>query len=364
MYAQDTTKAKPELPKPEFKPSGKLYGTVFGDYFYKMHSDSSGRGNSQYSGLGFPENANGFEARRIYLGYNYELSEKFTADVLIAYEGQYLSDGATRTVYIKGANVRWKNICKNMDLVIGQMQTPAFPMLTEKVWNYRSVEKTVLDMRKLCNSNDPGIALQGKIISNDNTELGYNLMVGNGSAAKIETDRFKKMYGDVFVKVMKKKIILDVYGDYERSQLSPYMKSKTTMKVLLAYQSDRITIGLEGFQQVQEKSVSYVTSAGTVIDNVVVFGVGGYVRGTIIKDKLNFFIRHDIYIPNTNTRAISYKSEEDFSLIGFDYLPAKNIHIIPNLWYNSYFTENPALPVKSRRDYDMVPRLTVHYIFK
>ena len=353
-FSQDTT-------KPEFKASGKLWGLAFGDYFYKVHADSSSRGNAQYSNMAKDYNA--FEFRRIYLGYNYDISEKFSAELLLAYQGQTLIDN-TRTVYIKSANLRWKNIWKNTDLLIGQSQTPMWPLLSEKVWNYRSVEKTIPDMHKLGTDNDMGIALQSKIITNDKTEVGYNLMIGNGTAQKIETDKFKKMYGDVYAKILNKKIIFDLYGDYERSQLSPYMKSKMTMKVLLAYQSDKITIGVEAVQQVQEKSVSYVTPAGTVIDNIIVLGVGGYIRGQIIKDKLNFFIRQDIYIPNTNTPSYLYKSEEDFSIAGFDYMPSKNIHIIPNVWYNSYYIENPALPAKSRRDYDMVPRLTVYYIFK
>lgn len=374
MYAQDTTKARLNgevgQAKEEFKPSGKIYGMVFGDYYYKQHADFTGRGASQYSGSAFTKGANAFEARRIYLGYNYDISEKFSADVLLAYEGQYLNDGSTRTVYVKGANIRWKNICKNTDLVIGQMQTPSFPMFTEKVWNYRSVEKTILDMRKLGNSNDAGIALQGKVISNDKTELGYNLMIGNGSAAKIETDKFKKMYGDVYAKVLNKKIIIDLYGDYERTQLNPYHKSKMTMKFLLAYQSEKITVGLEAFQQMQEKSVTYKTDTSSVIDNAIAMGVGGYVRGTILKDKLNFFVRSDMYNPDTKFNAdntytnYSAYSTELFFLAGLDYMPMKNVHIIPNIWYNSYSNRKKNVTGLAKNDYDMVARITVHYIFK
>ena len=77
MYAQDT-------PKPEFKPSGKLWGYVFADYYYKVHADSLNRGTGEYSGV--KENANAFDFRRVYLGYDYNISEKFSAELLLSHE--------------------------------------------------------------------------------------------------------------------------------------------------------------------------------------------------------------------------------------------------------------------------------------
>ncbi|MHB1922660.1 MAG: hypothetical protein ACYCOO_10530, partial [Chitinophagaceae bacterium] len=52
-----------------FKPSGKIWGLVFGDYAYKLHADSAQRGNTQYSKL--PASFNSFNFRRIYIGYDY-----------------------------------------------------------------------------------------------------------------------------------------------------------------------------------------------------------------------------------------------------------------------------------------------------
>ena len=89
-----------------------------------------------------------FEFRRIYLGYDYDISEKFTAQFLLAYEGATFTTDGKRSMYIKGANLRWKNIFHNSDLVIGQMSTPTFATTSEPVWGYRSLEKTIMDMRK------------------------------------------------------------------------------------------------------------------------------------------------------------------------------------------------------------------------
>src|ERR1700712_4371052 len=123
----------------QFKPSGKLWGYAFGDYAYKAHGDTvggSGRGGSnQYSNVA--KNQSLFQMRRVYLGYNYDISKKFSAEFLLAAEDDFnagLDNQAAGDVlqngkfspYIKLANLRWKNIFKNSDFVFGQQATPTF----------------------------------------------------------------------------------------------------------------------------------------------------------------------------------------------------------------------------------------------
>lgn len=363
--AQDTIK------KPEFKPSGKVWGYAFGDYFMKMHADSLNRGKTQYANM--PNNSNSFEFRRVYLGYDYHISEKFSTEFLLSYEGQTLSDNATRTVFIKAANIRWKKILPKTDLIFGQSSTPAFPGTTEKIWGYRSIEKTIMDMRGICSSNDLGLSLQSKLVSNDNTEVGLNFMVGNGTAQKIETDRFKKIYGGLYALVMNKKILLDLYSDYNRDQLSPYRKSKMTVKGAIAYTSDQITAGVEIYNQAQE---NYVVNADSVsalkrdTTDAVTFGASVFVRGRIIKDKLGYFARYDMYNPDSKFNANKYyisggaPNTESFVTAGFDYTPVKNVHIMPNIWYNAYSNRTKNVTGLKKNDYDLVARLTIYYIFK
>ena len=53
--------------------TGRLWGYAFGDFAYKGHSDSLSRGGSnQYSGV--PVNRTMFQFRRIYLGYDFNIS--------------------------------------------------------------------------------------------------------------------------------------------------------------------------------------------------------------------------------------------------------------------------------------------------
>src|SRR5580692_7040248 len=153
--------------------TGRLWGYVFGDYYYKSHADSLNRGgNNQYTGI--PQTRNAFQFRRLYLGYDYNISQKFSAELLLAAEdnfpafnppssaavsGDQLSN-TKETFFIKYADIKWKNIWKGTDLVVGEQATPAFPLISERIWAYRSIERTIIDIRRTP-SYDFGVGLRG-----------------------------------------------------------------------------------------------------------------------------------------------------------------------------------------------------------
>ena len=228
----------------EFKPSGKLWGYAFGDYAYKGGSDNIGTaaapvyrgGSNQYTGM--PVNGNMFQFRRIYLGYNYDISQHFSAEFLLASEddfnagldnqaaGDILTNGKFAP-YIKLANIRWKNLWHNSDLVIGQQSTPTFAktgrndQTSEEVWAYRSIERTITDIRRTP-SYDMGASLQGWF--DQKGCFGYTALLGNGTSAKPETDNFKWFYGDVYAKFLDKRLLIDLYQDYEKLNWGVYTK--------------------------------------------------------------------------------------------------------------------------------------------
>ncbi|HVV55158.1 MAG TPA: hypothetical protein VHC47_07535, partial [Mucilaginibacter sp.] len=163
--ATQTTDAKATTAKPaddNWKPTRRIWGYTFGDFYYKAHGDPLNRGGSnQYTGIN--QYRNGFQFRRIYLGYDYDINKKFSAELLLAAEDNFATNsinGSTASTsgdlltdnkfsfYIKLMNIRIHDLWKGTDLVVGQVATPAFPMLTEKVWGYRDVERTVSDIRR------------------------------------------------------------------------------------------------------------------------------------------------------------------------------------------------------------------------
>src|SRR5579872_2319455 len=376
----------------EFKPHGKLWGYAFGDYAFKGSGDTvgstnaagtpanGGRGNNnQYSKVA--PNANLFQFRRVYLGYNYEISRKFVAEFLLAAEDDWgggvvgqgngdILQNNKFTPYLKLANIRWKNIWKNTDLVVGQAPTPTFAQgsalkeytrnsqTSEEVWGYRSVERTVTDIRRT-GSYDFGATLQGWFDNKGN--YGYDVMVGNGTGDKAENDQYKWFYFNVYAKFMNKKLIVDLYQDYEKLQWGVYVKGpegqwysdRNMTKLYIAYTVPKFTIGTEIFQNTImgdvkvtgiDKNTYYRTSKATAISL--------FLRGRINKETLGFFARFDNYDPSGNLNNIvseantkSYvastatyepTTKEMFATFGLDYTPIKNVHFMPNVWLNTY----------------------------
>ncbi len=172
---------------------GKLWGYAYADYSYMLNADSAGRGNNiLYKGLGAAStkqtNPNAFDIRRAYLGYDYTINDKFSATVLLAYEGDQDVNG-NKTVFLKNAYFTWKNIFKGSNLMLGQQPTCSFatPYQTEALYGYRSMDKTIMDMRKIDGSTDMAIGLGGSIwkakadSGKMGTMIGYMVQVGNNS---------------------------------------------------------------------------------------------------------------------------------------------------------------------------------------
>jgi hypothetical protein len=387
--------------------SGRIWGYAFGDYYYKGHKDSLNRGGSnQYSGI--PKNRSAFAFRRIYLGYDYNISKKFSAELLLAAEDNFPAGNPPSSAsasgdellnnklsfYIKLLNIRWKNIWKGTDLVVGQIATPAFPLLSERLWSYRSIERTIADIRRTP-SYDLGAALQGSFDA-ATKNFGYNLMVANGSSAKPEGDNFKWMYGDVYAYFANKKLVFDIYADYERLHwTSIWHHSRQMWKGYVAYNSaatakgidpgNGFTVGLEFFVNTL-KNDNFATRIAGGVDTVTAAakGLSMYIHGDIVKTKLRFFARVDIYNPNNKVDNSVYSKytgntgnyndnsyslgttatgdqtyKQTFMTLGLDYMPVKNVHFMPNIWYNHYATQLSA----SNDDHDLVYRITFYYIF-
>ena len=363
--------------------SGRIWGYAFGDFYYKAHSDSLVRGGAnQYSGV--PEKRNAFAFRRIYLGYDYNISKKFSAELLLAAEDNSTltsGTGATTTsgdllgnnklsFYIKLANIRWKNIWKNTDLVAGQVSTPAFSMLIDKIWSYRAIERTIADIRRTP-SFDLGVLLQGKF--DDGSNYGYNLMVGNGTSAKPENDNFKWFYGDVYAMFLDKKLVFDLYADYQRMNWTEsFHHSRNMLKGFAAYNTPGITVGIEAFINHGKNDVVGVNGSVNDTTDANAAGISTYVHGNIIKNKLRFFVRLDTYNPDTKYDNVSFtkytgltsnyepNNKEDFITAGLDFTPVKNVHFMPNIWYSKYISNQSG---SSNTDHDLVYRATFYYVF-
>ena len=397
--------------------TGHLWGLVFGDYYYKSHADALNRGGSnQYSGLA--ENRNAFQLRRIYLGYDYNFSKKFSSELLLSAEENYpVGNPPTSAAvsgdelinnklafFIKLANIRWKNVWEGTDLVVGQQATPAFGATSDRIWGYRSIEKTLSDLRRTP-AYDLGVGLQGAF-DPKTKNYGYDLLLANGSGAKPPSSNYKWVYGDVWAKFFNQKVIVDLYADYSKlNWTDSWHHSRQMLKAFIAYNTSPLTVGVEGFVNNLKQDAFATRTSGGGVDtlNNVARGISAFVTGDIIKNKLRFFARYDHYIPtnvvnnsmynkyvlntsnyndnsylsvaSSNAAAVATGDQtytQNFITLGLDFMPAKNIHIMPNIWYNHYATQlsgdlnntvNDALASNAKGDYDLVYRITFYYTF-
>ncbi len=403
-------------PDTAWKPQRRVWGYTFGDFYYAAHSDAdivgatgvaaatpSNRGaETNYSGV--PTYRNAFQFRRIYLGYDYEITKKFKAELLLASEPTAnVGTVGTSTVqnsdnladnkmafYIKNINIRARDIWAGTDFVIGELSTPSFALnepgtnaptsLSETTWGYRSIERTITDFHKN-NSFDVGAALQGTF-DPSTKNFGYVLMVGNNSqasllsAANANTGFYKIFYGDIWGKFFNQKLYLDIYADYAKTAPATAVipgQDHNMFKVFAAYNSKPITIGVEAYTQQMESGVTNSTTK--LPENATVTGLSFWVKGAIANN-WNYFARFDSYNPDTdynpadtyavNTNYGSYNPtvKEQFYTAGIDYNPTKNVHFMPNFWLVDYKDQRSSTTGGYvNPDHTLVYRLTFFFTF-
>jgi hypothetical protein len=411
--AKATADTKTEVKTPikaaedtSWKPQRRIWGYAFGDFYYAQHTpgiaSTQGKENN-YTGV--PTGRNAFQFRRIYLGYDYDITKKFKAEVLLASEpngntgvngttaiqnGDNLVDGKMG-FYIKNFNIRVRDLWNGTDLVVGEMSTPTFALnepgtnaptsLAEATWSYRSVERTITDFHK-DNSYDVGAALQGTF-DPKTKNFGYVAMVGNNStanllsAANANTGFYKIFYGTLWGKFLNKKLYVDFYADY--AQTAPNTaavgaQSHNMYKVFAAYNAKYFTIGAEAYTQNFKNGVT--NKVTTQAEDATAQGFSVWIRGAIVQGKWGYFARYDTYNPDTqfnsgdpysvNTNYGSYDptTKEQFVTAGLDFTPAKNIHFMPNIWFTQYKDKlAPTTTGYLPNNHTLVYRMTFYFTF-
>ncbi len=128
----------------------KISGLAYGDYFYNAAVSDSTKAN-----------LNGFQFRRIYITADFAVSETFDSRFRLETDQSINSNtpGGKLGVMVKDAWLKWKNVFSGSDLIFGISPTPAFD-ISEAAWGYRSLEKTIMDLRGVVPSRDFGVDLK------------------------------------------------------------------------------------------------------------------------------------------------------------------------------------------------------------
>ncbi|MDX1701056.1 MAG: porin, partial [Melioribacteraceae bacterium] len=188
------------------EPKGKIHGYMFGDYYYNFARDNDASSISNAAEKG-EKDFNGFQFRRVYLGYDYTINKTFSTRLRLEANQSELTSGGKVGFFIKDAYLKWKNIFAGTDVVVGMSPPPTFS-ISESYWGYRSLAKTIMDLRKIAPSRDFGIALKGKISNG----VKYWVMAANGEGNKPETNKEKRVYGHLAFEPVKN-LAVTLHGD-------------------------------------------------------------------------------------------------------------------------------------------------------
>lgn len=274
------------------------------------------------------EGENGFDYRRLYLTADYTLSDEFGGRARL----ESVSETSTSSPYVKDLYLKWKGaIGQGQDLVFGVQSPPVFT-LSEKIWGYRSLEKTIMDRQKIASSRDMGIAATGKLTSDG--DLTYGVMLGNNNSIRGENDKYKRVYGQLAWQ--SDNIAASVGGDFAAGD----NRNAINTNAFAGYSAEQFRVGAEGYYQTidfdigpsMDKRGISVWIVKPVGDKVEVIGRGDYT--------------------GIDTGLVS--TTETFIIGGVAFSPNPKVHLIPNLY---------LVDASGHSDPDIAGRVTLHADF-
>lgn len=356
--AEIIIKTEPAPPPVQEKLPYKFSGYMFGDYFYNVQANEN-QDLIPNRAINGPEDFNAFVFRRIYFTFDDQISEKFSTRFRLEADNASLNTDLKISVFVKDAWLRWKDLYKDGDLWLGIQPTPAFE-IEEGLWNYRSLEKTIMDLRGTVSSRDFGAALRGKSSSGKHN---YWLMVGNNSGNRIELDKFKRFYFQYWLNLTK--LTITAYYDYRQNPdvIIPPITPGVPPQVLGANVNtgalfvgygvkDKYEVGVSTFIQ---NSANGFTVLGQPKDrNTLGTSIWGWAN---FSERYGVVGRYDFFDPNTDNAVKN--DYRNFWLFSFVYRPIKNIWIMPNVVGEQYQNLPEGLELKTA----IQPRITFYWIF-
>ena len=299
----------------ENKYSGTFSGYMIGDYYYNIKNH-----NAELI------DQHGFWFRRIYFTYDYTINSHFSTRLRLEMnnDGGY-EDAEVITPFIKDAYLAYK--FGNQKAYFGISSPPTFSLI-EKIWGYRSVEKTPLDLQRMANSRDFGLALKGQFDSAG--KYRYHVMLGNGSGNKQEIDKGKSLTASLSFWATKE-IVLQIYGDYADrvGRADTYIS-----QAFIGYKRENLHGGFQySHQTLRAKDNS-------IDDNTLsLFSI--FLSGNIFSN-IKLIGRIDkTFEANHEGGNIDYTPFDDSSsftmfIVGVDFNVADGVSIIPNVKFVTY----------------------------
>lgn len=282
------------------------------------------------------EGQNGFGYRRLYLTSDFGISEDFSARArLEANDGSTTAQGKPAP-FVKDLYLRWSDsFAEGHDLWIGISSPPSFTV-AEKAWGFRSLEKTIQDRAGALSSRDFGVALRGPVTAEGTVR--YGIMVANNNGERAESDKNKRIYGQLEI-YPNESLIITVGGDY--ASYSGPRENAVNGNALLAYSTDQITAGVEGFYQ--------QTAFSETDESADLYGLSVFAR-TNLNDNVTVIGRFD----RVEMKDVGVEGSENFFIGGVALRPHDNVEFIPNIVISKMEEDDSSV---------VAGRVTLHFKF-
>jgi hypothetical protein len=313
----------------------KVGGYVFGDAYAVLANHDATL-----------EDRTGFWIRRGYLTFDSRLADGWSAR--LRFEVNSAGDfdtSETLEPYVKDAYLAWKR--DGRELLLGLSSTPTFEFI-EGQWGHRPIEKTPLDLYRLGNSRDLGVAYKGESFDG---RVFYHAMLGNGSGTGGETNKGKKVMAGLGFRPTES-LSAQLYADYEDR---PGATDRSTLQAFLGWTGARSRYGLQ--YAVQDREVEGAEGDERAVASA--YGVWQLVeRGTLV-------VRYDRSFDGyPDASRIAYlripdDTRFDLAILAWEHRLKKNISLIPNFEYVRYRDSHGE---KAPGD-DLYGRLTLYYEF-
>ena len=277
-----------------------LSGLAYLDYDYVL-AGADGRAGD-----------NGFGYRRIYLTADFEVATSF--DGRFRLEAQSTAtDGDARPVpFVKDAWFRWKDVLGDRhDVVLGVAPPPAM-IDAEQFWGFRSISRTLLDKADVVDTRDLGLKLTGPI-GQDNG-LHYGVMLANDSFIGAETDRAKRVYGQVGLR--RDRSVATVAANYAAA--SGTAAQAVTGSVFAGRRFGGSLAGVEAFLR---------SRAGTdTASDATDAGAAAFIRSRL-NERLELVARYDL----VSTGADEGSVVSGFATAAIAFEPEPGIRLLPTI---------------------------------
>ena len=278
----------------EFKPGGKPFMKIFSNY-HTTFSDG--------------ESASAFELTRVYLGYEYNFNENFSAKANIDVADPGVG-GLEMTAYVKNAYLKYK--ATNFTVNFGLISTTQFK-LQEHAWGYRYIEKSFQDAYKFNSSADLGVSVAYKF----SDAISADVILVNGEG-------YKKLQGDSAMRTgfgvtitPVKQLTGRVYYDFISKD-----NTQSSLATFVGYTAADFSVGAEYNQQF---------NAGFKDDREL-SGMSFY--GTVkASSKVKLYARFDNLYSNTvagSSNDWNLSKDGQLYLVGLEYAPVKGVKLAPN----------------------------------